>query len=105
MGPSLKISSLAQSASTTTKGEALGRASCRALVELRIELYTKLRADLRADLRTDLRAGLRLELRAGVQTCRCADVQTCRRADVCRDDCMGVRTGVCASDCRTFLVS
>jgi hypothetical protein len=43
-----------------------------------------------------------------VQTCRCADVQTFVRAincrDVCRDDCIGVRTGVCTGDCRTFLV-
>jgi len=39
-----------------------GRASCRALVELRAELNAELRAEPRA------------EPRAGVQTCRCADV-------------------------------
>jgi hypothetical protein len=49
-----------------------GRASCRALVDLR--------AELRADLRADLCADLRADLRAGVQTCRCADMQTCRRS-------------------------
>ena len=56
----------------------------------------------------ELRAELRVEPRAGVQTCRCADVQTFVRAinyrDICRDDSMGVHTGVCTGDCRTFLI-
>jgi hypothetical protein len=81
-----------------------GRASCRALVELRAEL----RAELNAELRVELRAELRAEPRAGVQTCSYADMQRFVRAincrDVCRDDCMGVRTDVCTGDCRTFLV-
>ena len=89
-----------------------GRASCRALVELRAELNAELCAELNAELRAELRLELRAELRvepcAGVQTCRCADVQTFVRAincrDDCRDDCMGVRTGIRTGYCRAFLV-
>ena len=82
-----------------SRGEALGRGSCRALVELRVELCVefcvelcaKLCAELRAELCAELRTGLRAEPCAepcaGVQTCR---LQTCRRADI--------HTGVCVGD-------
>ena len=55
-----------------SRGEALGRGSYRALVELRVEL----RAEACAELRVEACA----EPRAGVRTCGCADVQTCRRS-------------------------
>jgi len=79
-------------------GEALGRGSCRALLELRAELRTELRAELPQSF-------VQSFVQSHVQACRRVDVQTCRCADardVCRDDCMGncldVRTGIRVGD-------
>ena len=44
-----------------------GRASCRALVELRAELNAELRAELRAELHAELRAEPRADVRTGDQ--------------------------------------
>jgi hypothetical protein len=60
LGPSLKISSLGPECLLLLGG----RASCRALVELRAELNAELRAELNVELRAELRAELCAELRA-----------------------------------------